>query len=274
METIVTPSAEHFTIEARQLSGHPQNQSRLFPDDEVYVQFESIDSVDSVSVVHSGQPAPNRGLAYLYGLLSLLNDENCSIELVLPYAPYSRQDAAFYEGTVNHAKTLLQTITQWYGVDRVYTVDPHFGHRDWMDDFPIEVLRAFPLIQEHVTMADYVVVGPDLGAVKRFGVPSFEKTRESAYDVELVGDLDVERKNVLVFDDLISTGGTMVEAYERLMAQGAATVQAAAVHGVLDKGVERVRDKYDALYLTNTIPNDAATVSIEPVLQNALEEEP
>ncbi|WP_254526070.1 ribose-phosphate diphosphokinase [Natrinema caseinilyticum] len=272
MDIIVTPSAEHLEIDAVQLDSHPQNESRLFPDGEVYVQLESVDDVDAALVVHSGQPHPNRGLAYLSGLLELLTEHDVLLSLCFTYVPYGMQDESFYPGTLNYARALLNRVTR-YPVRQVYAVDPHFSHRDWAASFPITHLHAFPLVQERVNedLDDFVVVGPDLGAVDRFGIPGFEKTRSGAYEVELEGELDVEGRNVLVFDDLIETGGTMVAAYDRLTRQGADTVVAAAVHGVVDEGIRRVRDTYDGLYLTNSIARDAANVSIEPLVRTVLE---
>ena len=272
MDTIVTPTAEHLELDAVQLDPHPQNDSRLFPDGEVYVQVETVDDIESALVIHSGQPCPNTGLAYLYGVLDLLAERDVPITLCFTYVPYGMQDKSFYPGTVNYARALLNHVTQ-YPVRRVYAVDPHFSHRDWVGEYPVTHLQAFPLVRERVDedLDDYAVVGPDLGAVDRFGIPGFEKTRRGAYDVELEGELDVEGRNVLVFDDLVETGGTMVAAYDRLRDHGAETVVAAAVHGVLDEGIRRVRDAYDGLYLTNTVATDAANVSIEPLVRTAIE---
>jgi len=249
---------------------HPQNGTRQFPDSEVYVQLGDLDDVEEVLLVHSGQPHPNRGLAFLYGALAALAERECSLSVLFPYVPYGRQDKAFYEGTVNYVRSIFRVLTEHYGVERIYAIDPHFSHREWVREVPLEVLRAFPLIEQHVEMDDYVVVGPDLGAVERFGVAGFEKERASAVEVELSGELAVAGQNVLVFDDLVATGTTMVEAFHRLKAQGAETVQAAAVHGVLPEGIQRVGDTYDALYLTNTIAGDAATVRVEPLIRRVV----
>ncbi len=272
MNLIVTPTAEHLELDAARLDPHPHNESRVFPDDEVYVQLESVAELESALVVHSGQPRPNRGLAYLYGLLDLLAEHDVLISLCFTYAPYGMQDASFYPGTVNYARALLNHVVR-YPVRQVYAVDPHFGHRAWTADYPLTQLHAFPLVRDRVDddLDDYLVVGPDLGAVDRFGIPGFEKTRKGAYEVQLEGELDVEGRNVLVFDDLIETGGTMIAAYDRLESQGADTVVAAAVHGVLDEGIQRVRDAYDGLYLTNTIATDATNVPIESLVRTVLE---
>jgi len=272
MTVVFTPSAAHLDIDGRELTVHPNDQTRQFPDDEVYVQLEGLESGDAVTLIHSGQPHPNRGLAYLYGALDLLRHHECTVSLVFTYVPYSRQDRAFYEGTLNYARSILRVVTEYYGVDEMYAIDPHFSHRDWVQEFPLEWVQAFPEIQSHVELDEYLVIGPDLGAVERFGVPSYEKHRKSATDVELIGDLDVAGRAVLVFDDLISTGGTMIEAYTRLCDQGASTVHAAAVHGVIDDGVRRVQKTYDQLYLTNSVQSEAATVPVEPLIERILDD--
>jgi ribose-phosphate pyrophosphokinase len=268
--TIVTPSAEHLGVAARRLGDHPDDGGRRFPDGEVYVRLGGLDGVDDAVLVHAGQPHPNRGLAYLYGALERLREAGCSVTLVFTYVPYSRQDRAFHEGALNYVRSLLRKTVRYYGVDRIYAVDPHFGHREWVRDLPLEPLRAFPLVRDRVAMDDYVVVGPDTGAVERFGVPGYEKERTGAADVELSGELDVAGSNVLVFDDLIATGGTMVGAYDRLKDQGAERVEAAAVHGVVDAGVRRVGETYEALYLTNTVDTAASNVPVEPLVEDVL----
>ncbi len=71
-------------------------------------------------------------------------------------------------------------------------------------------------------------------------------------------------------DDLIGTGHTMAAAYDRLQAQGAERVEAAAVHGVQQDGVARVRDRFDALHLANTVDRDAASVDVAPLVRDAI----
>lgn len=265
MTIVVTPSAEHLDLDARTLAPHPRVGRRRFPDGEVFVRVEGVADLDEVVLVHAGQPAPNRGLAYLHGALSLLADHDCTVRVAFTYVPYCRQDAAFFPGALGYARALLRTVTGFDAVDRVYGVDPHFAARDWVDEFPFETLRAFPLLRAAVPADDLVVVGPDLGAVERFGVPGFEKERAGG-GVELHGSVDVDGRDVLVFDDIVASGETMVAAFERLREQGAATVRAAAVHGVGEAGVRRVRETYDEFYLTNAVASEAATVGVEPLL--------
>lgn len=269
MTIICTPQASHLDTAATGLQPHPDNQTLQFPDGEVYVHLD-LDGVEQASVVHSGIPEPNTGLMYLFGVLERLREDGVDAEVAFSYMPYGMQDEDFFSGTLNYARALLRKLEGYYGVEQVYAVDAHFSHRGWVDSFSFRGLDAFPLIQEAVSMEEYVVIGPDLGAVERFGIEGFEKEREDAETVRLDGEVDVEGRNVLVFDDIIETGGTMAAAYDTVQEAGAERIEAAAVHGVLEEGVERVQETYDQLYLTNTIDRETATVGIEPLIRDAL----
>lgn len=265
MEYLVTPPAEHLSLDAARLREHPDG-GRRFPDGEVYVRLPRLE--EEVVVVHAGQPAPNEGLAYLYGALAALGEREHTVRLVFSYTPYCRQDRAFEEGTLNFARALMRDVAGC--AERVYAVDPHFAHREWVEGVPVERIRALPALRGAVDMDEYAVVGPDLGAAERFGLRGFRKDRGGS-GVSLTGELDVAGENVLVFDDVIATGGTMVAARDRLEEQGAATVQAAAVHGVLGEGVERVREAFDRLYLTNSIADRGGEVWVEPLIRAGVE---
>lgn len=119
---------------------------------------------------------------------------------------------------------------------------------------------------------DFLLVGPDEGAGKKFNVSSFRKERSGSYDVEIQGELEdkVEGEKVMVIDDIIETGGTMCQAAEKLREKGAERVEAAAVHGVLEKGIERVKKSYDRLWLTNSIDNNHFQIKVEPLLREAI----
>lgn len=266
MDIICTPAAEHLDLDAHTLDRHPSNDSREFPDGEVYVQLERVASLDEALIVHSGAPDPNDGMMYLYGLLDLLAEHDVRTEVCLTYAPYSRQDASFFPGTLNYAESILHLLAT--AADHVHTIDAHFAPHDWTGQYPYTDHRALPHIQEQVAMDDYVTIGPDTGAQERFDLAGYDKERKSAYDVELTGAVDVDGRNVLVFDDLIATGSTMIEAHQRLKEQGAARIEAAAVHGILQRGIDRVTDAYDALHLTNAINRAEANVPIEPIVRD------
>ncbi|MDY6766531.1 MAG: ribose-phosphate diphosphokinase [Candidatus Nanohaloarchaea archaeon] len=266
----MTPPAAHLDLDARTLQPHPDDDALRFPDGEVYVQLD-LSGVDEAAVVHAGAPDPNAGMMQLYGVLERLDEEDIPAEVAFTYMPYSRQDAAFAPGTLNRARAILRRLVDCHGVRAVHAVDSHFSHRAWVDDLPFHGVSALPLLQDRVEMEDVVVVGPDPGAGRRFGVDAFAKERSGAETVDVEGELDVDGRNVLVVDDIIATGGTMTDAYEKLRAQGAGRVEAAAVHGVLADGVEQVADMYDALHLANTVDRVQADTAVEPLLHEALD---
>lgn len=266
MTVLVTPWADHLALDAATFDQHPDNDAFVFPGGEVYVQLADVASMEQATVVHSGWK-PNAGLQFLYGALDLLRAHDVETTVLFTYMPYSRQDAAFYERAVNQAQAVLRKLAAYYGVEQVIGIDAHFAHRAWVDDSPFMNVHVFEQVQQAVDMEDYVVIGPDAGAADRFGITGLAKERQNAYDVAVSGDVDVAGRNVLLFDDIIATGETMVSAYNSLKEQGAATVAAAAVHGVMADGVDRVNRTFDDLFLTNTIPRDAANVRIEPVIR-------
>ncbi|MDY6774011.1 MAG: hypothetical protein SVS85_02325, partial [Candidatus Nanohaloarchaea archaeon] len=106
---------------------------------------------------------------YLYGILERLREEGISTEVLFTYFPYGMQDEEFFEGTLNRARSILRKLEDYYSVESIRAVDAHFPHRDWTSEFAFRNLSSFPLIREEVGMEDYMVVGPDLGAVNRFG---------------------------------------------------------------------------------------------------------
>jgi ribose-phosphate pyrophosphokinase len=266
MHLITTKTAEHLDFDGRTLTPHPEDGTLTFPDGEVYIQLDDIDELDHAMVVHAGRPAVNTSMMQLYGTLELLQEHDVYTDVFFTYMPYSMQDEAFYDGSLNYARALLRKLAVYYDVKKIYAIDAHFSHRDWADEFPFENVHAFPLIANQVAMEDYVVVGPDLGAVQRFGIEGYTKQRHGSRDVEMTGDLDVEGENVLVFDDIVETGNTLQEAYGRLDEQGAERIEAAVVHGVMQEGIERARQTFDSFYLTNSIKRDQANVNVSPLI--------
>lgn len=268
MTVLLTPWAQHLDLEGDVFAPHPDNDTYMFPDGEVYVQYAA--GVEAVTLVHAGAPDADAGLQFLRAALHRFKERDVAVRVVFTYMPYSRQDARFYDGTANQARQIIDELATWYGVEEIYAVSPHFGHRDWVEGYPFQELHAFEVLMDQVTMEDPVVVGPDGGAVQRFGIPGYAKERQDAEHVSLRGDVPAAGRNVLVFDDIIATGSSMEAAYTRLKEEGAERVEAAAVHGVMAEGIRGVRETFDALHLTNAVPNNHANVRVEPVLRDVL----
>lgn len=271
MTRILTPWAAHLEMEGRTFDPHPDEGTYVFPDGEVYVRLEDLEDLEEATVVHSGWQ-PNAGLTFLYGALELLREHGVDADVAFSYMPYARQDTEHHGNDLNHARAIIRQLVEYHGVGKVTALDAHCSGRDWLEEYPYEDVSAVDALMGAIDLDDPLVVGPDLGASERFDIEGYQKQRRSARDVDVTGELDVAGQDVVVLDDMIATGGTLCAAHDRLKEQGAEQVVAAAVHGVLEEGVDRVRETYDALYLADTIPNEAADVTAGPVLASALDQ--
>ncbi len=272
---------------------------REFPDGELYVKVKDVDKLcgERVVVLHCGQPDANGGLMELYSVLEVLNKpllsthvsgkvyeytslkKPASVEVFFLYFPYGMQDKVFETGECNMAESVVRMLTEYYNVSKIYVMDAHFEGAEWVGKYPLACVKARDVIgsvMEKDGIKDVVMVAPDLGAQARLDISGFSKKRNNSFDVELssdgaLGDA-VKGKTVVVWDDLIETGGTMCRAAKSLCDMGARRVVAAATHGVLLKGVERINGAYSKLYLTNTIDTKYANVDVCGVVLDALGE--
>jgi ribose-phosphate pyrophosphokinase len=171
------------------------------------------------------------------------------ITAVMPYFGYARQDRKPGPRTPISAK-LVANLIERAGVDRVMTVDLHAGQVQGFFDIPTDNLFAAPVmvrdIQERYGTSNLVVVSPDVGGVvrarglaKRINVPIAicDKRRERAGESEVMNVIgEVKGKRCILIDDIVDSGGTLVNAANALLAEGATEVLAYVTHGVLSGG--------------------------------------
>jgi ribose-phosphate pyrophosphokinase len=195
------------------------------------------------------------------------------ITAVLPYFGYARQDRKASPRTPISSK-LIANLIERAGVDRVLTLDLHAGQIQGFFDIPVDNLFAGPVmvrdIKDHYDIANTVVVSPDVGGVvraralaKRLGSPLaiVDKRRERAGESEVMNIIgDVKGHSCILIDDIVDSGGTLCNAADALMAQGAKDVTAYITHGVLSGGaVSRITaSKLKNLVITDSIqPTEA-----------------
>ncbi|HID85749.1 MAG TPA: ribose-phosphate diphosphokinase, partial [Anaerolineae bacterium] len=190
------------------------------------------------------------------------------------------------------AKLVANLITT-AGADRILAIDLHAPAIEGFFDIPVDHLRAGPILADYfqkLSLPDPVVVAPDEGGVdravkfrNRLGVPlaiiaKHRPRPEDAKALEMVGD--VEGKTAIVVDDIVSTGGTLIEAVNTLVKRGARTVYAAIVHPVFSAdAVERVQaSALEKVVVTNTIPvppekqgEKIEVLSVAPLLAQAIQ---
>ena len=192
------------------------------------------------------------------------------VTAVIPYFGYQRQDRKDQPRVPITAKLVANLITT-AGADRVMAMDLHSAQIQGFFDIPFDHLYAAPVLVDyyvHLNIPDLTVVAPDIGSVKMarayakrlsVGLAIVDKRRPSPDAVETMNVIgDVNGKNVVIFDDVVSTGSTLVQAADALKRAGARDIYAACTHAVLcGDAVERIANSsVRELIVTDSIPHD------------------
>jgi ribose-phosphate pyrophosphokinase len=255
---------------------------RLFPDGEHYMRILSPVKGKDCAVIQTTKT--NDAIVELLLLLDTLNDLGAeSIHTVMPYMGYSRQDKVFNAGESFSAKTILKLLDQYS--DSITTINCHFLDYAGVFDFAsvkIRNLDAFPLVASFFKdkVKSPIIVSPDDGALEYAKKAAeiigcefvcLEKKRLSDHNVVVsAADLNVAGKDAIILDDMISTGGTIIEAARFLRKEGAKSVRAGCVHGVFSRGVDVFKGVVDELVCTDTIPGKVSKITVADLIAKDL----
>lgn len=258
-----------------------------FPDGEIGAQIlENVRGKD-VFLLQSPARHPNHFLMELLILVDALKRASArSIVAVIPYYAYARQDRK-EKGRVPITARLVANLLERAGVTRVLTMDLHTEQIQGFFDIPVDHLFARPLFVKalkELKLKDAIVVSPDVGSNKmarkfaedlKLDLAIVDKRRISGRSVEvnaLIGD--VKGKQVILVDDICSTGGTLVTAAKVCKEEGAKSVFAVVTHALLMGGPKL--KGIDQLFITNSVPplkeaKGMHVVSIAALLAEAIE---
>lgn len=258
---------------------------RRFPDGEKYLRVLEDVKKQDVVVIQSVHHTPDELFMEYLLLVDTLKDLGAlKVISFFPYFAYARQDERFKPGEALSFKTISGLIES-VGTDEIYTIDMH-GHRviKLSDVFkiPAQNLTAVPLLADYVKktcpMQRPLVIGPDAEAeqwariaAERLGTDYdvFEKKRYGDRQVEVrPRKANARDREILVVDDIISTGGTIVEALKVLFAQGARTVNVACTHPILaGDALRKIREAGAKNVIgTDTVPSPVSYVSVAPLI--------
>jgi len=249
---------------------------RYFPDGEIYVKIPKVGQLRNkrVIVLHSGAPKPNEGLIELELILQILKDNDVKPKVFFTYFPYGMQDKIFEKGETNVAENLIEKLINYYRVEKIYVIDPHFGGRKWIKKYPITSISAVPLLIKRVKRdfgQNLIFLSPDKGGKRRTGISGIKKERFGAFKVKMFSPkINLKGKILAVVDDILETGGTLLKFAEVAKKAGAKKVIALVTHGVIPSGISKVRKKYSKLYLTNTINTKEKNIDITDLVLNTL----
>jgi ribose-phosphate pyrophosphokinase len=269
-------------------------QVRRFADMEIFVEIqENVRGQDAFIVQSTSYPANDHLMEVLIMADALRRSSAKRITAVIPYFGYARQDRKSGSRTPISAKLVANLITR-AGADRVLTVDLHAGQIQGFFDIPTDNLFAAPVmvrdIRERLDVKNVVVVSPDVGGVVRAralakridaSLAIVDKRRERANESEVMNIIgEVSGRSCILVDDIVDSGGTLCNAADALLKEGATEVRAYITHGVLSGGaVARISASHlKELVVTDTIhPTEAVrvaknirTLSIGPLIGEAI----
>jgi ribose-phosphate pyrophosphokinase len=242
---------------------------RRFADMEIFVEIqENVRGADVFVIQSTSYPANDHVMELLIIIDALRRSSARRITAVVPYFGYARQDRKPGPRTPISAKLVANLITR-AGADRVMTLDLHAGQIQGFFDIPTDNLFASPVmvrdIRERFDLETLMVVSPDVGGVvrarglaKRINAPLaiIDKRREKAGESEVMNVIgEVDGSTCILVDDIVDSGGTLVNAADALLDHGAEAVYAYITHGVLSGGaVARVTgSRLRELVITDSI---------------------
>lgn len=264
-----------------------------FSEGEIRVQIVSNVRGKDVFIVQPTCPPTNDNLMELLVLIDAAKRASAQrITAVVPFYGYARQDRKDQPRVPITAKLVANLITA-AGVDRVLCMDLHASQIQGFFDIPVDHLYAINTICEYfeqMHLKNIVVVSPDVGGIrmarayaKRLGagLAIIDKRRNSPEETEVMNILGkVKGKNAILVDDLVATGGSLVEAIKALKEVGVESVHAAVSHGVLSgPAIERFKECKDLeeLVITDSIPLSKAKriskikqLTVAPLLAEAI----
>jgi ribose-phosphate pyrophosphokinase len=241
-----------------------------FSEGEIRLKIEDNIRGKDVFVIQPTCPPVNENLMELLILIDAIKRASAKrITAVMPYYGYARQDRKDQPRVPITAKLVANLITV-AGADRVLTMDLHAGQIQGFFDIPLDHLFSVGVFVDYfqeLKLKDLVVVSPDVGGIKmarayakrmNAGLAIVDKRRISPTATEAVHILgDIEDKNIIIVDDLISTGSSLIEAVEVLNKRGAKQIRAAIAHGVLcGSALERIESckPLKELIISDSIP--------------------
>ena len=247
---------------------------KRFADNEIFVEMKENVRGEDVFVIQSTSYPANDNLMELLIIIDTLRRASAKrITAVIPYYGYARQDRKPGPRTPITSKLVANMIDK-AGANRVLTMDLHAGQIQGFFDIPTDNLFAAPVLVEDIksklSKDTPIIVSPDVGGVvrariiaKRIGadLAIVDKRREKAGESEVVNIIgDVEGRECFMIDDIVDSAGTLCNASDALIKQGATKVYSYVTHGVLSgKAVERVNNSsLTKLLITDTIEESDA----------------
>ncbi len=261
---------------------------KSFPDGESYVRLDGEVKGEEAVIIQTTSPPQDTCLIQLALIADAAKrNEAKSVVAVVPYLAYARQDKVFLKGEAISVEAIAKMLKA-AGINNLITVNVH--QKNVLEKFPFQAksISAIPLLAEHFKQKGFkeaFALAPDKGAISiaeeaskvlggDFGYLEKQRDRYTGCVSVEKKEFAVKGKTVIIFDDIISTGGTIVAAANVLHELGAAKVYAACVHPLLvGEAEKRIRQAgIEEIVGTDSVPSPVSKVSLAPLIAQALRE--
>ncbi len=253
---------------------------KRFPDNELYIRI--LDDIQNEDIIIVQTTYPDENIIELLLLQDAVYEAGANkTTIVIPYFGYSRQDKKFEDGESISARAIAEHIS--LHAENIITVDPHKDHiLDFFNASSYSCSAALEIAKYLKEKKIDFILAPDKGAIERAKQVSnfidckydyIDKTRINGKTVKIKPkNLDVRNKNVVIIDDIISTGGTMAQSIKELKGQGATEVNVACTHGLFIGGAKEklLSSGCNEIISTDTIENEFSKVRAAPCISKIL----
>ena len=288
MKIVLGPASAELGEKISQLTGLEKITvaSRIFPDGESYLRLEGNVQDEHVVIVQTTcAPQDSRLIQLAFLAAAAKRNKAKKLTAVVPYLAYARQDKIFLEGE-NVSIETIAAMLKAAGIDQIITINVHEVNALNLFTIPAKNISAIPLLAEYFIkkgIKKAFALSPDKGALYiaqqaqavlggEAGHLEKQRDRYTGQTSQTAKGLNVKGKTVIIFDDIISTGGTIVGAAKILSEQGAEHVYTACVHGLLIGDAEkRILDAgVEEIVATDSVPSKASKVSLAPLISQEL----
>ena len=271
---------------ARRLKApYVEAKTRVFPDGESKITFGRIQKNSIILVVQSTYPPVDTNLLQALSIISQARNASSKIYAVIPYMGYARQDRQFLSGEVV-TMAIVARMLQTAGAKKIVAVDIHSKIALNHFKIPKENVSAIPELAKYfkkMKLKNALVVSPDMGGslrAKKFAALlntdfiTLKKSRNRKTGKVMIqsSKVDVRGKDLVLVDDIISTGGSVIKAAQFLKRQKCKRVFVACTHGLFVEDAEKKIKKAGVARIisTNTIPRNTSKVDVSGVIADSI----
>jgi len=254
-----------------------------FPDGEMLVRIKENLSKKKVIIISSMAHEPDRRIIETLFAADIARDNRAKeVILFATYFPYLRQDKSFNNYESVSARHLMNIFSQKF--DKIFVIDPHLHRINSLREYTSKAreVSSINIIIDYLknVKEDFVVVGPDEESYQwartianplKKQVHILIKKRNSSTNVKVSGEnFSLKGKNVVIVDDIISTGHTLAESLKLIKSKGANKITCIGIHGIFAGNAENMIKKYSQLITTNTIPSKYSKIDVSPLISETL----